>query len=191
MANSNSPEGLKPVRYASGAPYNGAAHKMYVPASDATALFVGDPVIDVEGGDADGVPSCTRATAGTSNRISGVVVGVINTPSLTKPYRAASTAQYVLVARDPQLLFEIQEDSSGATLAASNIGQNINLVAGSGNTTTGRSGFQIASSTAATTSTLQMRIEAAVVRQDNAIGTNAKWLVRANQHTDALNSAGV
>jgi hypothetical protein len=45
MANSNAPTGLTPVRYASGAPYNGAANVYFVPASDSTALYIGDPVI--------------------------------------------------------------------------------------------------------------------------------------------------
>jgi hypothetical protein len=191
MANSNAPEGLKPVRYASGAPYNGACNKYYVPSSDATALYVGDPVIVAGDGDSSGVPSVTRATAGGGNTITGVVVGVVNTPSLTTRYRKASTAQYVLVADDPNLLFEIQEDAVGGALATSNIGQNIDLASGSGSTVTGLSGFQADSSTAATTNTLQLRIEGFVQREDNAVGANAKILVRINKPQEAPAIAGV
>lgn len=191
MANTNNPEGLKPVRYASGAPYTGACNMYFVPATDATALFVGDPVVIAGDADADGVPTVTRATAGGGNSITGVVVGVRNTPSQTTRYRKASDAMYVLVADDPHLLFEIQEDAIGGALASTNVGQNIDLVAGSGSTTTGLSGFQADSSTAATTNTLQLRIEGFVRRTDNAIGANAKILVRINKHENANGLAGV
>jgi hypothetical protein len=194
MANSNAPEGLKPVRYASGAPYNGAANAYYVPASDGTALFIGDPVIIAGDADADGVPTCTRATAGAAGRVTGVVVGFRpSTTLIANGYRAASTAEYVYVADDPNLLFEIQEDAVGGALAATNVGQNADLIAGSGSTATKRSGFQLDSSTAATTATLQCRIEGFVRRPDNAIGANAKMLVRINlpTQTGAVGSTGV
>ena len=45
MANSNSPFGLKPVRYRSGATYNGKVTPYYIPSSYGTALFIGDPVV--------------------------------------------------------------------------------------------------------------------------------------------------
>jgi hypothetical protein len=193
MANTNNPEGLKPVRYKSGAPYNGACNIYYVPASDGTALYVGDPVIIAGDADAAGVPTCTRATAGSAGRITGVVVGVRNTPSLTTRYRAASTAQYVYVADDPNLLFEIQEDAVGGALAAVDVGLNADLISGSGSTVTGLSGFQLDTSTKATTATLQLRIEGFVRREDNAIGANAKVLVGINLPTEtgAAGSTGV
>lgn len=191
MANTNNPEGLRPVRYVSGAPYNGACREYYVPSSDGTALYVGDPVIKAGDGDADGVPTATRATAGGGNKITGVVVGVRNTPTQTTRYRKASDAQYVLVADDPNLLFEIQEDAVGGALASTNIGQNIDLVSGSGSTTTGLSGFQADSSTAATTNTLQLSIVAFTKRADNVIGANAKILVRINQHSEVPGATGV
>jgi len=193
MANSNAPTGLLPVRYRNGAPWNGQARTYYVPATDSTALFIGDPVIIAGDGDANGVPTVTRATAGSAGRITGVVVGFQPTAPFPAKYRAASTAMYVLVADDPALLFEVQENSSGATLAATNIGQNVDLASGSGSTATGFSGFQIASSTAATTATLQCRIIALQQRVDNTIGTNAKWLVAINLPTEtgAAGSTGV
>lgn len=191
MANTNNPEGLKPVRYASGAPYNGACNIYFVPATDATALFVGDPVILAGDADTDGVPTVTRATAAGAGRITGVVVGVRNSPTQTTRYRKASDAMYVHVADDPSLLFEIQEDAVGGALASTNVGQNVDLIAGTGSTVTGLSGFQADSSTAATTSTLQLRIEGFVRRVDNVIGANAKILVRINQQMDAPVTAGV
>jgi hypothetical protein len=181
MANVNAAKGFSPVRFSNGRPYNGAGNSYFVPATDATALFIGDPVILAGSADAKGVPTITRATAAGGNYVSGVVIGFLPDPTnLTLTYRPASTARYAIVEDDPSVQYEIQEDSVGGALAATNVGQNIDFIAGSGSTSTGLSGFMIDSSTAATTNTLQCRLEALVNREDNDIGTNAKWLVRFN-----------
>lgn len=195
MANSNAATGLTPRRYRNGSPWMGVARTYFVPASDSTAIFIGDPVIIAGGGDANGVPTCALATAATG-RVTGVCVGIRpggNGSIIAPRYRAASTAEYILVADDPDLLFEVQEDSDAGALAATNIGQNISLIAGSGSTTTGQSGWMLDSSTAATTNTLQMRIVELQHRADNVIGTNAKWLVANNLPTEtgAAGSTGV
>ena len=67
------PFGLVPVRYKSGAPYNGAANVYSVAIGETNNIFVGDPVIISGTGDTDGVPGVNRAAAG--DRITGVVVG--------------------------------------------------------------------------------------------------------------------
>lgn len=193
MANVSSPAGLVPVRYASGAPYNGACNRYYVPSTDSTALYVGDPVILAGSADADGVPTVTIATAASAGRISGVVVGVINSPTVTTRYRPASVNTYVLVADDPHLLFEIEEDAVGGALAAVDVGLNADLIAAAGSTVTGLSGWSLDTSTKATTATLQLRIEGFAQRADNIIGANAKVLVRINlpTQTGAAGSTGV
>jgi len=194
MANSNAPTGLTPRRYRNGSPWMGAARLYYHPATDSTALFIGDPVIIAGSADADGVPTATRATAASAGRITGVVVGFQPDATLNAAgYGAASTAFYVLVADDPALLFEIQEDSVGGALAATSVGLNADLIAASGSTTTKASGFMLDSSTAATTATLQLRIVELQRRADNEIGTNAKWLVAINLPTEtgAVGSTGV
>lgn len=195
MANTSAPRGLVPVRYASGAPYNGACNRYFVPASDGTALFNGDPVIINGTGDTNGVPGCIIATAGATNRITGVVVGFepLTTPTTPLGYRAASTACYVLVADDPNLLFEIQEDAVGGALAVTDIGLNADLVAGTGSTYTKQSAWQLDTSTKGTGATLQMRIDSFQQRVDNEVAANAKVLVRINlpTQTGAAGSTGV
>lgn len=196
MANSNAPTGFRPVKYRSGAPYNGAVNVYYVPASDGTALYIGDPVIIAGGGDANGVQTATRATAGSAGRITGVVTGFVPSPALVGggyKYRPASTAAYILVADDPDLVFECQEDAVGGALAAADIGLNADMASGSGSAVTGLSGFQLDTSTKATGATLQWRIVGFVQREDNAIGANAKVLVRINLPTEtgAAGSTGV
>lgn len=197
MTNVNAPQGFSPVKYSSGAPYVGAFNTYFVPATDSTALFIGDPVIDAGSADSRGVPTVTRATAGSGAYTRGVVIGflpvyptITTAPNLNITYRPASTAMYAMVADDPDILFEIQEDSVGGALAATNTGQNADFVAGAGSTATGLSGFMLDSSTAATTNTLQCRIVSLADRVDNIIGTNAKWLVTFNLH-QARNLTGV
>ncbi len=194
MPNLNSATGLSPVRYRNGSPWMGASRRYFHPATDGTALYVGDPVIIAGSADSDGVPTATRATAAGAGRITGVVVGFEPNATLNAVgYGAASTAFYVLVADDPALLFEIQEDAVGGALAATSVGLNADLVAGSGNNSTRLSGFQLDSSTAATTATLQLRIVGFAQRVDNEIGANAKMLVAINLPTEtgAVGSTGV
>lgn len=196
MANLDAPTGLRPVRYKSGAPYNGAANVYNVPASDSTALYIGDPVIIAGSADVNGVSTVTLADAG--DRITGVVVGFSHVPAattdtgLTRGYRAADENDYVLVADDPDLLFEVQEDGVGGALAAADVGLNADLVAAAGSTYTKRSGYELDSSTKATTSA-QVRIHGFQPRVDNEIDTNAKVLVSIveSTQTPAAGTTGV
>lgn len=190
MANTNAPAGLVPYASRGGKPYDGAANKYYVPASDSTALFLGDPVKLAGSADATGrYATVTRAAAG--DPILGVVVGVAD-PLVDSPiYRAASTATYVLVADDPDLVFLIQEDGDGGTLAATSVGLNANVVAGTGSTYTGRSGFLLDSSSANTTNTLDFQIIGLAPMEDNVLGSYAKWLVKPNTHARAHGATGV
>lgn len=192
MANADTPFGLRPVRYISGAPYNGACNTYSTASGDGTAIFVGDPVIlsgtsQTIGGyiyrDVD--------QAATGNVVVGVVVAVLHETQDSLIYRAASTVRRLLVADDPALLFEIQEVSGGTALAAADIGLNANFVVGSGSTVTGMSGVELNNSGEATTNTLDLQIVDVVNRDDNAIGEHCKYLVRINRHQYRDQVAGI
>lgn len=192
MPNVSNPRGLVPVRHRAGAPYNGAANVYFVPASDATALFIGDLVKGVtNSADAAGVPTITRAAAG--DYVLGPVIGVVSYSGLTRlqsdpTYRAASTASYVLVADDPDLVFEVEE--SGAMVAGAG-GRNAEIVVAAGSTVSGYSGTKLNSATLATTNTLSLRVIKPVDRADNVFAGGAlKWLVSINLHA-ARNLTGV
>jgi hypothetical protein len=190
MPNANTPYGLRPVRHRNGAPYNGAATRYAVPASDGTALYLGDPVILAGSADADGIATVTKATAGSGAYMLGPVVGVEPVTRDSTTYRAASELRYVYVADDPDLIFEVQEDAVGGALAAVDVGLNADWIDGSGSTVTGLSGVQLDTSTKATTNTLQLRILGFSQKVDNAIGANAKVLVAINLHS-LRNQTGV
>ena len=180
MPNTNVAFGLRPVLPKGGVVQT---NEYFVPASDGTALFVGDPVIIAGSGDAAGVPSIVRA--GPNNRITGVVVGFRPDKNITaNGYRAASTAAYVLVCDDPEQVFEIQARHSGNPLAEADIGLNANLFVGSGSTATKMSGFQLDTPTKGTNPGLQVRIVRVVQRADVEIGPYTKVHVRINTPTE-------
>lgn len=97
---------------------------------------------------------------------------------------------HVFVSTDANILYEIQEDSDGGALTADNVGQNAELLVQAGSAQ-GISGTELDSSTAATTAGHDLKIMRLVRREDNAIGENAKWLVKINNHQYADNEVGV
>jgi hypothetical protein len=198
MANANTKFGLRPVRYLSGAPYNGAVNAYSVPTGDSTAIYIGDPV--KLAGTAQTIGDQIYqdiAQAAVGDKCLGAVVGM--SPVLgsgasgrdSTIYRAASTQRVIYVADDPNLVFEIQEVGTGTAFTANDIGLNASYVVGSGSTTTGLSGVELDNTTEATTNTLDLQIVGFVNRPGNEIGANAKWLVRINNHQRANQVAGV
>lgn len=192
MANPNTPRGLVPYKYSTGAPYNGSANIYAVKSDYATALYLGDPLTPTGASDANGIPYVQIATAAGGNYILGPMVGIVDGGNPVIPvtqglpiYHPASTAQYILVADDPNLLFWIQEDSDSGSIAMATAGmKNADLIAGSGSTATGWSGWQLDSSTINTTNTLQLRLMGGLQEADNVMASaNAKWLVRLNLST--------
>lgn len=196
MANVNSPFGLDPWNERTNSPYTGGGNTYHVPATDSTALFIGDPVIlagssgNVQPGP-DSYPTVTRATAGATNRITGVVVGFQPNPTFTASgYRLASTAMNVIVADDPNLCFLVQADATG--IADTQVGLNALLTAGSGSTATKKSGWVLNATTApATDATYQVRILGLAPQIDNEFGAYARLLVRNNLPTEAGIASGV
>ena len=196
MPNPNIPRGIIPVQRLDGSPYNGKATIYNVPATNASSIFLGQPLVATGASDANGIPVVTTAVAGATNNILGPMVGIVDggepIVAVTRDlniFRLASVNQYILVADDPDLIFEAQEDSVGGNIAMATAGtKNIDLIAGAGSTTTGYSGWMLDSSTIAVGPTLQMRLLAGVRRANNDMGsgtgvTLSKWLCRINIHS--------
>lgn len=191
MANVDAPFGLRPVRYASGAPYNGAVTEFSTATGDGTAIFIGDPVtLSGTSQTINGIVYNDVDQAATGNIIAGVVVAVKPVTRDSTIYREASTQRILLCATDPGLLYEIQEVSGGTALTANDIGLNADFVVGSGSTVTGLSGVELNNSGEATTNTLDLKIHGLVNREGNAIGEHAKFLVQINRSRNANQVAG-
>lgn len=190
MANSNVAIGIRPIND-NGTPWSGQGRMVAFPASQATNIFLGDPLVPLGGTDAFGVPLVGIATAGATNTILGGFCGICNGPqgsgyTVTRDlpvYRQASILNYGFICDDPNQLYAVQEDSNGGAIAAAVAGfANGNLVAGAGSTVTGFSGWQLQSSSVSATAnpTYQVRILGLLRGPDNAIGVNADWAVRIN-----------
>ena len=195
MANRDTPNGLRPIRYLDGSPYNGA-HNLYLKRSDlAQAIAVGDPVrlqgtsaaagTVVNGIDVEGMPDVTVYAVSTD--VIGVVVGILPNPNaLSTNHSPSSTAAILMVADDPGIVFEIQEDSVGTDFGITDVGRNADLVAYvAPNATTGTSNVELDSSTATitTANTGSVQLLRKVNRPDNAIGANCRWEVRFLEHS--------
>lgn len=192
MANVDTPFGFRPVKHRNGASYNGAARRYSVAAGDGTAIYIGDPVkLAGTAQTIDGQVYADVVQGTAAATVVGVVVGVVADTRESLTYRAASTQRILLVADDPDLLFEIQEVSGGTALTANDIGLNANFVVAAGSTTTGLSGVELNNATEATTNTLDCQIIGLARRADNEVGEHAKWLVRLNNHQFANQIAGV
>lgn len=185
MANVDRPRGLRPVGTLSGAPWQGAVREYSVDASNATAIFNGDPVTL----EADGNVTPT-ADGGV---ILGVVVGVKvdrDVAATEHPgYLPATTAGSVLVCIAPDAIYEVQsDDAATAEVALTDVGANIDLNANAGSTTTGQSAYELDADTITSAGSAQLRIIGLVDRPDNAVGEFAKWLVRVHEsHLAATN----
>jgi len=205
MPNVSRPTGFRPVRFLSGAPYNGKVNLYFIPATDATAMAVGD-LVDLAGNaDANGVPIIARATAANGPFL-GAIVGFL--PSGTNPvdgvlgtgtadlslsgFRPASTARYALVADDPDLIFMAQ--ATGAfTAADTGLNASVSLGTAASNGGAGMSNMQVDMATKATTNTLGLHILGAVrsVENDLSDTSNVKLEVMINQHRLGKGVAGV
>jgi hypothetical protein len=190
MPNDNRASGFVPRQYLNGAPWTGKARLYSIAAAYGTALYIGDPVISSGTADANGVAGVVLGAA--TGALRGVIVGLGKTPgglfnpsNLDITYRPASDAAvwYASVVDDPDVLFEIQEESNGTALAATEIGLNTVSLLAAGNGYV--SGWQVRSATGATpatTATLQLKLMGLSQRPNNAFGAYAKHLVQINVH---------
>ncbi len=197
MANIDKPKGLVPVRHLNGNPWNGNFTMYYKAVGLGEAIFIGTPVSLA--GSADTLGRYATIKLAGQGPILGVVIAFGSVPQIAADpsdlellYSPTTTANYVAVVDDPQVIFECQEDSS-TSFTADEIGNNASLTTESGNTNTGRSTVEIDCSTETTTSTLQVRIMNLVAREDNILGEFAKFEIFINNHQNGqgLGAAGV
>ncbi len=192
MANANKPQGFLPVRRLDGTKWTGAGNIYCIPDTDDTnAYAVGDLVVLAGDSDTNGIPTITLATAGAGNQVLGAIVspagalndgGAYGVPQESPVVIPAvkSRSYYVMVADDPMLVFEAQEDGVGGTIATTSVGLNVSPIAGTNNGYV--SGWLIDSSTVGTGATLQLKLLRLARRSNNATGSNAKWEVKINSH---------
>lgn len=183
MANTDAPNGFRPVMHLNGAPYNGQSRK-YVCAED---MFMGD-LVELTGADADGYAMVGRCDSGSDVVVGAVVGWAPSQTALTNLYCASGSVVYV--ADSPDLIFEAQQDDG--TITDAGVGLNAQIVAAAGSTSSGVSNMEVDGSTVATTNTFPLRIMGFVDRIDNDRASSySKLLVTINTHQYANGSTGI
>lgn len=170
MANLNTPFGFKQAKGTGSSPTYEQVTARINPA-DTKPIFTGDPV--VFNSPADGYVEA--ATAGTAP-IAGIFVGceftsISNKSRVWRDYWPGNDAVGDVTAyiiNDPNAQFEVQ--AGGATIGKNQIGKNVQLNMGTGNTATGRSGAYVENP--ASTATLPFRIVAVCEFPPGANGTD-------------------
>ena len=184
MANVDAAFGFVPIRHLSGNGYS-RANKYTITSGLSEDIFTGDLVIIT----ADGV--ITPHTATEVNNI-GVFAGVSYTASdgsyvYTQYFPTGTTGSDFIayVYDDPYTVFKVQ---SAGTPAQTNIGNCADVVAGTGSTITGQSGFELSGTMSNGTATC--KILGLYEGPENAFGTNAIMEVLINEHL-LKDSAGI
>jgi len=210
MANANRIKGFSPVKYLSGAPYNGACNRYAIPTADTTASYaIGDVVQTRGGSDADGVPYVIKVPVANASdfKALGVIVGIeVASPGvslvasnldLATQYIADGTrtaVRYVFVADDPNLVFEVSGGTTATNLTLAKARYNAGIGTNTGSdvtydisqgelkTSAPYSNVCVTSATVNTTNTLPVTLLGLVQAVDNEVGAYSRYLVRFNNH---------
>lgn len=186
--------GLKPVAHGRGGVIRVNNFTDYrIKDQYATALHTGDPVILSN----EGYLNIAVGTAGTpSTNIVGVFWGCQYQDAASgevrfqKYWTASTDATGEVIAYvydDPDIVFMVESDQAATALLANDIGTNCDLVAASGSTVTGLSGWAVDSS-ATSASTAQVRILGSAEDEGKprdgftSAGTTMNVFVRINEH---------
>jgi len=200
MANTSKPAGLTPVRYLNGADWTGVGNIYFISSADGSAFYPGDLVkLSGTGDTTRGIPGISKSAAGDVSVGVLVAVGVnpdggpyIDPNNLTLTNAPATKTQnyYALVVDDPNVIFEIEEISTGTALDATAIGLNANISVATPGTGGRYSASVVDNGTEATTATLNLKLLGLARKSDNAFGYAAKWLVLVNSHSYRVGTTG-
>lgn len=183
MANLNAPRGFVPVCDTHGNPYKSPGNRYWKGTTANTTLAVGDRVRRIQSTDPNGFPEVVRATV--SEPCTGIVQGieVVTTNLDQQGYYTATQTGYLYVCDDPNIMFAVQEGGSGTLLTVAAIGQYVDSIAGTSDTTLGIS-QDLIDNNSLSTSAGEWRICGLLQRPDNSVGQYAKWLVQRNESTE-------
>lgn len=160
MANTATPNGLRPINLIGGQPFAGSTRMLPIASGYATSIFYGDVVKLVA---ASG--TIQKDTGTTALTPVGVFMGcqyVDTVYGLTfrqmwtaSTVPANSTLAYAFVCDDPDTVFQIQ---ATAAVAQTALGQNAAVVQNAGDAISGDSRVSLNAATVANTNTLPLRI---------------------------------
>ena len=181
MANIDKAFGLRPIGNLSAT----GAQKQYgyqIADNQAGTIFQGDLVVLTGGFISKFLPASHTAAVGVFNGCN------YNDPTTGKPtfsnfypgsVNITSGQISADVLDDPNQLFLIQCDAS---IAATDIGKNADVIGTGGSTTNGISTMELNSATLANTAALNLKVVGLYNDVNNAFGTNAVVVVKINEH---------
>lgn len=172
MANTAAPNGFSQQSGYGSAPTYEQTTRL-IASNNSTAIFFGDAVIPLATG------YIAQATASTV-QMAGVFVGCKYLSTSQKrtvwsnywPGSDATGDVEAYIVSDPNATFKVQAGGSATAIGVADIGANINLGVGTGNTSTGISGMFVDQTTINTTATLPFRILGLVTQPPGANGTD-------------------
>ena len=197
MANVDNPFGFRPIRRA-GASYNSGGGNVYaVPTTVAVQIAPGD-LVTVDGeADLNGIP--TVGPSGADEALTGVMLGIANSPSpgldgsgavtfdsTLNTVAASPDIQYILVEDDPQVTYVGQASTA---LTVSDISNNA-LVVAAVPTQDGKSAYEIGA-TDPGDATAPLKILRLQQIEGNEVGILGVFEVLINNSTQSNNTAGV
>jgi hypothetical protein len=203
------PAGLSPVRYLNGAKYDGKFQLYCVLAADTNPYYVGDLVtLSASGGDVNGIPAITLATAGNiavgvvvaigTNPIGGPYINPLNLNVVNRPTGAQTVNYYAAISDDPNIIYEIQEGGAATNLTTAAINNNANILYAAPATGVNVSGTTLNGTGVTITATLNLKILRFAQRVDNHFlttpstgGAGQKWEVLINNHYFRTGVVGV
>jgi hypothetical protein len=203
MAAVLSPYGLKPVNLIGGLPFAGSTREVKLSTNNTAAIYNGDIIQLTSAGNPQSLSA--TPTAGTTSGIIGVCLGVRYVNPATKqplwgqylPANAITggyTEVYVIVADDPNTIFQVQGSAAYGTLtnsAAGAVGKNVALGNFGGSVTTGNSSVNAVvganGASLALTATLAMRVIGTVAGTE--LDLFPEMLVKFNATTHSYNFA--
>lgn len=205
----NRPFGLSPIRHGNGNAYNAQLITYRVPAADGSQYSIGDPVMQVAGSDANGIPNVQKhnGTIAARGIVCGVAIPQPNLPSLagnplpiypSVPATKGGVDYYLLVCDDPDIVFMAQDDGiTAGNLVAASANLNSNLTIANPSQPYQLSGVVLLSTSFAVTASFPVKLMGLVQEQaipgggPNAFGAFAVWLCRWNQHNLMGNQVGI
>jgi len=208
MANANKLNGFTPVGYLNGADWDGRGRVYAIPAANTNALFVGDPVSLIVGADSTYFLPCIDRGAVGGTAV-GVILAIGKNPRgmgpwvdptqlnniLYRPSGAQAAQYYALVADDPNIVFEAQEQATGGAGTSFAVGasnKNANFAFNTPSLPPYYSASFVDNGTAAaTTATFNLKLLGLKQSIDNAPGAWQRWWCLINNHTYRTGVVGV
>lgn len=193
MANDNeiaARGGLLPVQF----PFGNYRKTLYKLTTAAVAIYIGQPMTLNASGE------CAICATTSAASLLGPALGFTDTDKAGIPSSMTALDQggflpslknaYVVIADDPDQLFQIQEDTGGTALTQADVGARATIIYNtvSGNTTTGYSTAMLDRSTIAANTGGDIQVVGLVDRMNsdgtaNDFGNYAKLLVRIAVHS--------